>query len=568
MAFTVVAAMAGALLLSITFVPAAVAAALAGRLPKRENVVLRAASRGYTPALDACLRHRVAVVAGGVLLVALSLTLGTRLGSEFLPTLDEGDLLIHALRIPGTSVTTAVDMQQQLERKLQTYPEVAYVFSKLGTADIATDPMPPSVADTYVMLKPRATWTDSRRPTDDLVAQLDRELRTLPGNNYEFTQPIQMRFNELIAGVRADLAVKIFGDDQEVLAETGQEVEQALAGIAGAADVQLEQVTGLPMLSVEFNREAMARYGFNGADVQAVVTAAIAGTKVGDIYEGDRRFDLVVRLPADLREDREALPHLPVAVAPGARTSAPGHDAHTFVPLEAVATLRPVEGPNQIGRENGKRRVIVTANVRGRDIGSFVAEAQTRIAADVSLPPGYWIGWGGEFEQLESARARLRIVVPIALALIILLLMVSLGSFIDALVVFTGVPLALTGGIAALFVRGIPFSISAAVGFIALSGIAVLNGLVLVAVMNRLRRDGLSGMEAARTGAVERLRPVLMTALVAALGFVPMALATGTGSEVQRPLATVVIGGVVSSTALTLLLLPALYGWVHGRRDS
>jgi heavy metal efflux system protein len=564
MAFTVVAAMAGALLLSITFVPAAVAAMLGGRMSERENPVIRVASRLYRPALDACIRHRVAAVTGGALLVGLSLAAGTRLGSEFLPTLDEGDLLIHALRIPGTSVTTAVDMQKQLERKLLTYPEVSYVFSKLGTADIATDPMPPSVADTYVMIKPRSEWPDPRRPTESLVAQLDEELRSLPGNNYEFTQPIQMRFNELIAGVRADVAVKIFGDDQEVLAEKGQEIEQALSRIPGGADVQLEQVTGLPMLSVDFNREAMARYGFNGADIQAVVTAAIAGTKVGEIYEGDRRVDLVVRLPADRREDREALSHLPVAVAPGARTSTNAHNAHTFVPLETVATLRPVEGPNQIGRENGKRRVIVTANVRGRDIGSFVADAQARIAADVRLPPGYWIGWGGEFEQLESARARLRIVVPIALVLIVGLLVVSLGGFGDALIVFTGVPLALTGGIVALFARGIPFSISAAVGFIALSGIAVLNGLVMVAVMNKLRREGLPGADAARSGALERLRPVLMTALVAALGFVPMALATGTGSEVQRPLATVVIGGVVSSTALTLFVLPALYAWIHG----
>jgi cobalt-zinc-cadmium resistance protein CzcA len=564
MAFTVVAAMMGALLLSITFVPAAVAAALGGRMAEKENPIVRSAGNLYQPALDVCLRRPVWAVTGGALLVVLSLVAGSRLGSEFLPTLDEGDLLIHALRIPGTSVTSAVEMQKQLERKLQTYPEVAYVFSKLGTADIATDPMPPSVADTYVMLKPRAEWPDPRRATETLVAQLDEELRSLPGNNYEFTQPIQMRFNELIAGVRADVAVKVFGDDQEVLTEKGREIEQALSRVAGGVDVQLEQVTGLPMLSVDFNRDAMARYGFNGADVQTVVTAAIAGTKVGDIYEGDRRFDLIVRLPAERREDRDALPHLPVAVAPGAQASSRAHGAHTFVPLEAIATLQPIEGPNQIGRENGKRRVIVTANVRGRDIGSFVNAARARIGADVQLPAGYWIGWGGEFEQLESARARLRIVVPIALILIAGLLFVSLGGVVDTLIVFTGVPLALTGGIAALALRGIPLSISAAVGFIALSGIAVLNGLVMVAVMNRLRREGVPGDVAARKGALERLRPVLMTALVAALGFVPMAIATGTGSEVQRPLATVVIGGVASSTALTLFVLPALYAWIHG----
>jgi len=352
-----------------------------------------------------------------------------------------------------------------------------------------------------------------------------------------------------------------------VLAEQAQDIEAVLTSITGASDVQVEQVTGLPMLSVDLNRQAMARYGFNGADIQAVVSAAVAGTKVGDIYEGDRRFDLVVRLPIDMREDPDALAHLPVAVVPGAAVSAT-HTAHTFVPLESVATLNTVVGPNQIGRENGKRRVIVTANVRGRDIGSFVNEARARIGTEVQLPPGYWTGWGGEFQQLESARARLRVVVPVALVLIVFLLVVSLGSWIDALIVFTGVPMALTGGIAALVLRDMPFSITAAVGFIALSGIAVLNGLVMVALMNRLRADGLPGSMAARTGAAERLRPVLMTALVAALGFVPMALATGTGSEVQRPLATVVIGGVISSTALTLLVLPALYAWVHGHRRA
>jgi cobalt-zinc-cadmium resistance protein CzcA len=564
MAFTVVAAMVGALLLSITFVPAAVAVGLGGHLSERDNVILRGTARIYDRVLDLCLRHRLTVVVTSIALFLGSLAVGSKLGTEFLPALDEGDLLVHALRIPGTSLSTAVEMQTQLERTLQTYPEVAYVFSKIGTGDIATDPMPPSVADTFVMLKPRGEWPDPDRPTDSLVRQLDEELRLLPGNNYEFTQPIQMRFNELIAGVRADVAVKVFGDDPDVLAEHAQDIEAVLTTLAGAFDVQVEQVTGLPMLSVDLNREAMARYGFNGADIQAVVTAAVAGTKVGDIYEGDRRFDLVVRLPTDLREDPDALDHLPVAVVPGAAVSST-HTAHTFVPLESVASLTTIVGPNQISRENGKRRVVVTANVRGRDIGSFVEEAQQRIAAGVQLPAGYWTGWGGEFQQLESARARLRVVVPIALVLIVFLLVVSLGSWVDAFIVFTGVPMALTGGIAALVLRDMPLSITAAVGFVALSGIAVLNGLVMVAVMNRLRLDGQSGADAARAGAVERLRPVLMTALVAALGFVPMALATGTGSEVQRPLATVVIGGVISSTALTLLVLPALYAWVHRR---
>jgi cobalt-zinc-cadmium resistance protein CzcA len=561
MAFTVVAAMMGALLLSVTFVPAAAAVGLGRRVSEWDNPVFMRAVGAYARALVWCMRRRVVAVVTAISMCVAAVQLATRMGSEFLPSLDEGDLLVHALRIPGTSLTSAITMQQQLERTLLIYPEVDYVFAKLGTADIATDPMPPSVADTYVMLKPRETWPDPARPTADLVRQLNDELRRLPGNNYEFTQPIQMRFNELIAGVRADVAVKVFGDDPTVLSDHANAIEEVLRGVPGASDVQVEQVTGLPMLSVEMNRGAMARFGFNGADLQTVVSAAIAGTKVGDIYDGDRRFDLMVRLPTDLREDPQALEHLPVAVVPGAATD--GQGPHTFVPLESVARFVTTTGPNQIGRENGKRRVIVTANVRDRDIGSFVADAQARIAREVALPPGYWIGWGGEFQQLESARARLTIVVPIALVLIVVLLIISIGSGVDAAIVFTGVPLALTGGIAALALREMPISITAAVGFIALSGIAVLNGLVMVALMNRLRQEGMSGPDAAVSGALQRFRPVLMTALVAALGFVPMALASGTGSEVQRPLATVVIGGILSSTLLTLFVLPALYGWVH-----
>jgi cobalt-zinc-cadmium resistance protein CzcA len=492
--------------------------------------------------------------------------MATRLGSEFLPSLDEGDLLIHALRIPGTSLTTAVDMQHALERKLKTYPEVDYVFSKIGTAEIATDPMPPSVADTYVMLKPRSQWPDPRRPKTDLVRQLQRELPSMPGNNYEFIQPIQMRFNELIAGVRSDVAVKVFGDDRDVLAELGDRIESVLSSVSGAADTKVEQTTGLPLLTIQLKRGEMARLGLNVKDVQDLVEVAFGGKVAGQVFEGDRRFDIVVRLPERLRVNPDEMGRLPVPL-PLERiaTAGIGNGSFTvastggFVPLGSVADIEIAPGPNQVSRENGKRHVIVTANVRGRDIGSFVADAERRIQEEVSIPAGYWTAWGGQFEQLVSARRRLMVVVPVALLLIFGLLYATFGTIRDSLLVFTGVPLALTGGVLFLWMRGIPFSISAAVGFIALSGVAVLNGLVMITFINRLREEGQSIEEAVSRGAVARLRPVLMTALVAALGFLPMMLATGRGAEVQRPLATVVVGGILSSTALTLLVLPVLY---------
>ncbi|HEY6554594.1 MAG TPA: CusA/CzcA family heavy metal efflux RND transporter, partial [Vicinamibacteria bacterium] len=481
--------------------------------------------------------------------------LASRMGSEFLPSLDEGDLLVHALRIPGTSLTQAVQMQHVLEKRLTEFPEVSYVFAKIGTAEIANDPMPPSVADVYVMMKPRRDWPDPSLGKADLVARIEEELRKIPGNNYEFTQPIQMRFNELIAGVRADVAVKVFGDDMGVLEEAGKSAERILKDIPGASDVKMEQVTGLPVLEFHLDRKEMARYGLNVSEVQEVVAVAVGGRSAGQVFEGDRRFDIVVRLPPGLRQDIESFRALPIPLPPGGPTR--------YVPLGAVASIDLTLGPNQIGRENGKRHVVVTANVRGRDIGSFVAEAERRIAAGVSLPPGYWLTWGGQFEHLTTATRRLQVVVPLALVLIFALLYTTFGRVKDAALVFTGVPLALTGGVLALWVRGIPLSISAAVGFIALSGVAVLNGLVMVSFINHLREEGM-GLEAAITeGSITRLRPVLMTALVASLGFVPMALAMGTGAEVQRPLATVVIGGILSSTSLTLLVLPVLYRVFH-----
>ncbi len=575
MAFTVVCALLGALVLSITFVPAAVAAFVTGRVAERENFAVRALKRVYLPSLRLALAHRIPVAAAALMLVVLAALAAPRLGSEFLPNLDEGDVALHALRIPGTSLTQAVAMQEELETRLRAFPEVAQVFSKLGTAEVATDPMPPSVADTFVILKPREQWPDPRKPKAAVVAELEAAVAAIPGNNYEFTQPIQMRFNELISGVRTDLAVKVFGDDLDVLHEIGREIEAAVAAVPGAADVKVEQVTGLPLLTVQLKREALARYGLSGAEVQEIVSTAIGGTTVGEVFEGDRRFDLVVRLPEYLRTDLAALGDLPVPVAaldshagevlPSAyRTHAPGENAlPAFVPLREVATLETAPGPNQISRENGKRRAVVSANVRGRDLGSFVAEVRQCVQAGVSLPTGYWIDYGGTFEQLQSASRRLTIVVPIALMLIFGLLYLSFDNARDAALVFTGVPLALTGGVVALWLRDLPFSISAGIGFIALSGVAVLNGLVMISYIRRLRADGHELDAAIEEGCLTRLRPVFMTALVAALGFVPMALSTGAGAEVQRPLATVVIGGIVSSTLLTLVVLPAIYRLAH-----
>lgn len=424
------------------------------------------------------------------------------------------------------------------------------------------------------MLKPRERWPNPDRPKSDLVAQLQHELQMVPGNNYEFIQPIQMRFNELIAGVRSDVAVKVFGDDMDVLAEVGTQIEAVLSAVPGAADAKVEQTTGLPMLTIHLNRDEMARLGLNVADVQEVIEIAIGGRTVGQVFEGDRRFDILVRLPERMREDMDGLTRLPIPL-PQERGLVTGGEGATVaartlasVPLGSVATIEIAPGPNQVSRENGKRRVVVTANVRGRDIGSFVTEAEQRIRESVAIPAGYWTAWGGQFEQLISARRRLEIVVPVALLLIFGLLYVTFGTVREALLVFTGVPLALTGGVLFLWMREIPFSISAAVGFIALSGVAVLNGLVMITFIDRLRQQGQPLDTAIVQGAVARLRPVLMTALVAALGFLPMMLATGRGAEVQRPLATVVVGGILSSTVLTLLVLPVLYRLFASEREG
>ena len=575
MAITVVFALLAAMLLSLTLVPAAVALFVSGRVAEKENRIVIGIKRLYAPALERVLAARVVVVAAAAAFVVACGLLATRLGTEFIPNLDEGDIALHALRIPGTSLTQAVGMQTALEARIKQFPEVDKVVAKIGTAEIATDPMPPSVADTFILMKDRADWPDPRKPKAQLVAELEAAVKTIPGNNYEFTQPIQMRMNELIAGVRADVAIKVYGDDLDQLLELGKKVEAATKKVSGAADVKLEQATGLPVLSVLPDRAALARYGLAMADLQQTVAIALGGEVAGQVFEGDRRFDIVVRLPEALRTNLDGLAALPVPLPREARSDDAHGDATriaarsaAYIPLDEVAKIEVALGPNQISRENGKRRVVVTANVRGRDLGSFVTELRTRVGDQVGLPEGYWLEYGGTFEQLISASQRLQIVVPVVLALILGLLFMAFGSARDAAIVFSGVPLALTGGVLALWLRGIPFSISAAVGFIALSGVAVLNGVVLISFVRSLRAAGDRLEDAIRDGALIRLRPVLMTALVASLGFVPMALNVGTGAEVQRPLATVVIGGIVSSTLLTLLVLPALYRLLHRDDDG
>ncbi len=561
MAFTVVTALIGAMILSVTFIPAAVALFIGEKVDEKENVLMRAAKRLYAPALDRVMANTPVVLTFTAVAIVLSGLLATRMGSEFVPSLNEGDFAIQALRIPGTSLTQSVEMQQQLEKRLKSeFPEIERVFARTGTAEIASDPMPPNISDGYIMLKPESEWPEPRRSRDALLAEIQRVAAAMPGNTYEFSQPIQLRFNELISGVRSDVAIKVFGDDMTVMNETAGQIAAVLEKIAGASEVKVEQTTGLPMLTVNIDRDKTARYGLNVGDVQDAVSTAIGGQEAGTLFEGDRRFDIVVRLPDALRSEPEALRRLPIALPRGSA----GEARTSYIPLSEVASLDFAPGPNQISRENGKRRVVVSANVRGRDIGSFVTEAQSRLA-EVKIPVGYWTSWGGTFEQLESASQRLKIVVPVALLLVFTLLFAMFGNVKDGLLVFSGIPFALTGGIVALWLRDIPLSISAGIGFIALSGVAVLNGLVMIAFIRNLREEGRSLDEAIHEGALTRLRPVLMTALVASLGFIPMALATGTGAEVQRPLATVVIGGILSSTALTLLVLPLLYRLVNGK---
>jgi cobalt-zinc-cadmium resistance protein CzcA len=565
MAFTVVIALLGAMILSVTFVPAAIALFVTGKVKEEENLVMRTARRAYAPVLDWVMARRSVVFGLAVLTIIASGAVASRMGSEFIPSLSEGDFAQQALRVPGTSLTQSVQMQQQLEKTLiAQVPEIERVFARTGTAEIASDPMPPNISDSYVMLKPKDQWPDPKKSREAIIADIQRASAIVPGSAYELSQPIQLRFNELISGVRSDVAVKVFGDDMAVLNKTAEEIAETLKKLTGASEVKVEQTSGLPVLTINIDRDKAARFGLNVGDVQDTIAVAVGGRQAGTLYEGDRRFDMVVRLSDALRTDIDGLSRLLIPVPAMAGN---GATQLGFIALSQVASLDLVLGPNQISRENGKRLVIVSANVRGRDIGSFVEEAEAAIGAQVKVPAGYWTTWGGQFEQLKEASERLRIVVPVALLLVFGLLFMMFNNLKDGLLVFTGIPFALTGGIMALWLRDIPLSISAGVGFIALSGVAVLNGLVMIAFIRNLREEGRSLSTAVNEGALTRLRPVLMTALVASLGFIPMALATGTGAEVQRPLATVVIGGIISSTLLTLLVLPALYQWAHRKEE-
>ncbi|SEF38901.1 efflux RND transporter permease subunit [Nitrosomonas ureae] len=571
MAFTVLLALLGAVFLSVTFVPAAVAMFLSGKMMEKEGSAVLWAKKIYAPTLDAAMDNKGLTVTIAAVIVVLSLLLTTRMGSEFIPSLDEEDIALHAIRIPGTSLSTAIEMQNELEETIKKFSEVSRVFSKIGTAEIATDPMPPSVADIFIILKPQSEWSGKYRNKEELITAMEQAVLKVPGNNYEFTQPIQMRFNELLSGVRADVAVKVFGDDLDVMLNVAEQIEKIVKAVPGAADVRIEQITGLPVLSIQMDRTKMARYGLNGSDVQDAINIAIGGRTTGLIFEGDRRFELQVRLPEQIRGDIETLKRLPIKLPVlnmSGGQNAPAAALPIYVALGEVADLQIVTGPNQISRENGKRRVVITTNVRGRDIGSFVNEAEKLIEKQIKIPSGYWLAWGGQFEQLIQAAERLQIVIPLALCLVFFLLYTMLGSFRDSLLVFSAVPLAITGGIAALWLRDIPLSISAGVGFIAMSGVAVLDGLVLLSFIRDLRQQGLTLDDAIRTGSLMRLRPVLITTWVESLGFLPMALSTSTGAEVQRTLATVMIGSTLSQSLLSLLVLPVLYRIVHGRNIS
>lgn len=570
MAMTVIIALAAAFILSLTFIPAMIAIFVKGKVEEKENRVMTGMKSLYGPALQLALKRPLMVIGGAALAFLVSVILLSRMGQEFIPTLDEKDIAMHAMRIPSTGIVQSQEMQFVVEKSLSQIPEIAFLFSKTGTAEMASDPMPPNVSDTFIILKPNNEWPDPKKSKAKIIEEIQEVLKDAPGNNYEFTQPIQMRFNELISGVRSDVAVKVYGDDFAEMEKTALSIARALQATDGAADVKVEQTSGLPFLEIQLKKEAIALYGLNVSDVLDVIQIAIGGREAGLVFQGDRRYDILVRLPETLRTDLDAIGNLPVKLPEESgeedEVKAP-HSRPDFIPLKQVVKLVMTEGQNQISRENGKRRIVVQANVRDRDIGSFVEEAQKNIDVQVKIPAGYWLEWGGQFKNLEEAKSRLMIVVPACFFMIFLLLFTALGSVKQALLVFSGVPLALTGGIVTLWLRDMPFSISAAVGFIALSGVAVLNGLVMINSINARVRDGADLAIAIFEGAMQRLRPVMMTALVASLGFVPMAIASGAGAEVQKPLATVVIGGLITATILTLLVLPAIYKRFHLAKD-
>jgi cobalt-zinc-cadmium resistance protein CzcA len=550
MALTVVFALIGSLLLSLTYVPAAMTLLLRGHVAETESPLIRFAKRWYEPALAWTVQNRQKALAIALILVVVSGGIFPFLGSEFLPRLDEGTIAMQIFQLPSVSLTQATATTTAAERILMGFPEVTRVVSKTGRAEVAVDPMGIDIADVFVTLKPRDEWTTAKTREALVEKMAERLEQQVPQAAFSFSQPIELRVAELIAGVRSDVAIKIFGDDLAVLKEKADEISRVVSGVPGAVDVKVEAVTGLPQLQIKPDRAAIARYGLNVEDVNDLIETLIAGKPAGLVYEGEQRFDMVVRLDDPASRDIETIRNLRVPASNG-----------VMVPLSQVASIETVEGPAQISREDTRRRIAVELNVRGRDIGSFVADAEKLLDAQVKLPPGYYLTWGGQFENLQRASDRLLIVVPIALFLIFVLLFTTFNSVKQAVLIYTGIPFAIVGGVVALALRGMPFSISGGVGFIALFGVAVLNGVVMVSYINHLREEGQSVDEAVRQGAQVRLRPVLMTALVASLGFIPMALATSAGAEVQRPLATVVIGGLITSTLLTLLVLPTLYGW-------
>ena len=557
MAITVMLALASAFVLSLTFVPAMVALLLNKKVSETEMKPIRLAKEHYEPHLRRALTRPWPVLGIGIGIFAMAALVFSLLGSEFTPQLDERNLAVQSLRIPSTPLERSLAMQRQVEERLEQFPQVELVFSRTGTAEVATDPMPPNISDAYVILKPRSEWPDPSLSKDELVGEMEAALSQLVGNLYEFSQPIELRFNELIAGVRGDVAIKLYGDDLRAMTASANEVAAVLAGIDGAADVKVQQVSGFPTLDIAFDRPTIARYGLTVEDVAQSVAIALGGRDAGLVFEGDRRFDVVVRLSDTNRNDFDQLGTLPILLPNGGS-----------VPLRVVADFEVVDGLAEVRREQGRRLVIVSANVRERDLGSFVAEAQAEVASRVDLPSASFIEWGGQYQNLQEAKQRLFIVVPLAFAVILLLLYLAVGSWTSALAVFSAIPLALAGGVFLLALRGMPFSISAAVGFIALSGVATLNGLVMITAIKQRLTKGLDLSEAIVQGALARLRPVLMTALVASLGFVPMAIATGTGAEVQRPLATVVIGGLITATILTLFVLPAVLRLVLAPRAA
>ena len=552
MAVTVMLALAGAFILSLTFVPAMVALLIRGKVSEKEVRAIAWTKSRYEPVLGRVLARPWPWIGAGVGTFLIAALMFTSLGREFIPQLDEGDLAMQTLRIPSTSLEQSKDMQLRVERAISSLPEVAYVYSKTGTAEVATDPMPQNASDSFIILRPKEQWPEGVETKEEVIERIEQRMENLTGNAYELSQPIEMRFNELIAGVRGDIAVKVFGEDLDQLGQVARRISQAMSRIEGAADLRVEQTAGFPTLDLQFNRDAISRYGLAIEDVTDTVAAALGGREAGIVFQGDRRFDIVVRLENATRNDLEAAGALPVMLPDT------GSGVRQSVPLRELATFQMSEGVNQVSRENGQRRVVVQANVRGRDLGSYVADAQAAVEQNVDLPPGVFIEWGGQFENLQAASRRLSIMIPVVFSAIFGLLFIGLRGVRPALAIYSAIPLALAGGVFGLAVAGLPFSISAAVGFIALSGIAVLNGLVLMSSVEDLRSQGVSIDQAIHDSAIKRLRPVLMTALVASLGFVPMALATGQGAEVQKPLAVVVIGGLITSTALTLFVLPAL----------